>query len=340
MRHVLGLLIVFGLVLTAVEAPGGTYRWVDKNGNVTYSDQPPPPGQTAPASGAVTPSRPASPNATVPPRRPVHPAAEELLELAGLRDQMSAAALQAREQIHQSLGQLEPRDLRGVEAVTAQTLGPERIFADVVGEFSQLVDDTKVPAVRAWYLSPLARQITDLEVRVSSLPDRERKLTAFIAEWRVKPPTPARVALIQRLDAASGATELAVDMVVGVTQAIVRVADPHLPPERRLKPGQLEAQARQIRLYALEPLRHGNAVGMLYCYRDLADHDLARYAHFLETEAGAWFGSAVRWSLVRVLSAAVERTATDLVRVVPPQRWGAPGSVKRLPLSPAPEQRL
>jgi len=332
-RHVLAVLIVLALVLVALPAAGRIYRWVDKNGNVRYSDQPPQADQMAPPSA---PSVPSAPPAS---RRPAHPAAGELLDLSGLKDQTSAAALQVRDHVHQSLGHLEPRDLKSVQAVTAQTLGPERIFADIVGEFSQLVDDTKVTAVRAWYVSSLGRQITDLETQAASLQDRQRKLTAFVAEWQVKPPAPTRVALIQRLDAASGATELAVEVIVGITQAIVRVADPHLPADNRLKPGQLEAQARQIRLYTLETLRQSNAVAMLYCYRDVPDQDLARYIQFLETEAGAWFGGAVRRSLVQAFSAAVERTATDLVRVVPPQRWGGPGAFKKPPLPPA-DKRL
>jgi hypothetical protein len=333
MRHVLGVLIVLGLVIPSVAVAGGTYRWVDKNGHVTYSDQPPPAGQTAAPSEASTSSAPPAPG------RLVHPAASELLELSGLKEQMNAVVLQARDQIHQSVGHLEPRDLKGVQAVTERTLGPEQVFADIVGELSQLMDDTKIGAVRTWFGSPLGRQLTDLEIRASSSPDRQRRLTAFVAEWQVKPPTPARVALIQRLDAASGTTELTIDTIVGITQAVVRVADPHLAPDRRLKPGQLEAQARQIRLYTLETLRQSNAVAMLYCYRDVQDQDLARYIQFLETEAGAWFGGAVRRSIVHALSAAVERTATNLVRVVPPQRWGGPGAFKKPPLPPA-DKRL
>jgi Domain of unknown function (DUF4124)/Uncharacterized protein conserved in bacteria (DUF2059) len=334
MRRVLVVLIALGLVVPALPAAARTYRWVDKSGQVIYSDHPPQADEMAPPS--ETPA--SSPSASIGPRRPVHPSASELLEFSGLKEHMKVAAVQARQNVHQSLGHLEPRDLESVEAVTAQTLDPDRIFEVIVDEFSQTMDEAKIAEVRSWYRSPLGRKLTELEVRASA-EDRERQLAAFMAEWKVKPPAPERVALIQRLDAAGGATELSVDVVVGISQAIARVADPHLPPERRLRPGQLDAQARQIRLYTLEAFRQGNTVAMLYLYRDVADEDLARFVQFLETEAGAWYGNALRRSIVQGLAAAVERTATNLVRIVPPERWGGPGGFKK-PAPPPEEKQL
>jgi hypothetical protein len=327
----LGPVIVLGLVVAALPAAGGTYRWIDKNGQVVYSDRPPQPDEAAPEGTTPPAPRAAAPAA---PRRPVHQAASELIELCGLKDQVKAVALQARRHVQDNLGHLEPRDVKNVEAITARTLDPERLVRAIVDEFSQLIDDTKIADVRTWYRSPLGRKITELEVRASS-EDRQRQLAAFVAEWRVKPPAAARVAMIQRLDAASGTTELSVDMVVGITQAIVRVADPYLPPERRLKAGQLEAQARQIRLATLERFRQGNTVALLHLFRDVPDGELTSYIRFLETEAGAWLGGAVRRSMVEALAGAVAGTVTDLVRVVPPQRWGGPGAFKKPPLPPA-----
>src|SRR5205085_11057090 len=116
-------------------------------------------------------------------RRPIHPAASELIEVCGLKDQVKAITVQAREHVHQSLGHLEPRDLRSVEAVTARTLDPTRIVSSLVDELSQYMDDTKVPEVRSWYRSPVGRKLTELEVRAAS-EDRQRQLAAFVAEWR------------------------------------------------------------------------------------------------------------------------------------------------------------
>ncbi len=328
MRRTLAMLMVLGLVLPAVPAAARNYRWVDQSGNVRYSDQPPRLEEVAPSASIAT------PGAAPAPRYPVHPAVDELLEMSGLKRQMKTIALDAREQVHQSLGHLEPRDLKGVAAATARTLDPDIVYASVLDEFSQSMDDTKVAAVRLWYRSPLGRKLTEIEL-ASATPERQRELTAFVAEWQVKPPAPTRVALIQRLDAAAGATEMSVELIVGITQAVVRVADPYLPPERRLKPGQLDAQARQIRLATLEAFRQGNTVAMLYVYRNVEDQDLARYIQFLESEAGAWYGNTLRRSVVYALAAAVERTATDLVRVVPPHRWGGPGAFKKPALPPA-----
>jgi hypothetical protein len=85
--------------------------------------------------------------------RPLHPAARELVELSGLKDQMKGVTAQAREHVHRSVGHLEPRDVRSVDAVTARTLDADLIVGRIVEEFSRHVDDAKIADVRGWYRS-------------------------------------------------------------------------------------------------------------------------------------------------------------------------------------------
>ena len=163
---------------------------------------------------------------------------------------------------------------------------------------------------------------------------RERELAQFVARLRVEQLDPRRVELIQRLDAASGATETSLELLLAVAEAVLRVADPYLPAARRLKPGQLESQARQIRLHSHDMLRQANTLSMLYVYRSLEDGDLARYIQFLESEAGAWFGGAVRKATVSAFGAVVERAAHELLRTVPVERWGQGDTLRRVPSGP------
>jgi hypothetical protein len=326
--------VVIGVaVVVAGPAAARTYRWIDPNGNVMYTDHPPRPEDVGAPAG---PDRggPGTPGAAPGSHRPVHPGIDELLALSGLKGQMRGMAMQTRDHLQGNMGQLEPRDRKAVEAVTARALDPDLIYGRVLDEFSQHVDEARLAEAVAWFRSPLGRKLTELEVAFSTV-DRQREITQFVAQWRVSPPSRTRVALVQRLDAAAGATELSVELVVAISQAIVRVADPYLPPERRLKPGQLESQARQIRLQALEALRQGNTISMLYLYRNVEDTELARYIRFLESEAGAWYGNAVRRAVTSSLGVTVERTAGELVRIVPPQRWGGPGAFKKPALPPA-----
>lgn len=328
------MLVGLTMVLTASASPAlaKNYRWVDRHGNVTYADRPP---QSEEA--ATLPPQPGAPPGSQP-RRPVHPTADELLEVSGVKRQVPGIAERARANMVQGMEPLGANDKSAVDRVSGQGFRPEALYGLIKEEFSQHVDDTKVKDVLGWYRTPLARRLTELEVAFTTSTNRERELSQFVARLRVEQPDPRRVALIQRLDAASGATETSLELIMAVAQAIMRVADPYLPAPRRLKPGQLESQARQIRLQSQELLRHANTISMLYVYRSLEDGDISRYIEFLESEAGSWFGGAVRKATVTAFAAVIGRTANELVRTVPVERWGQGGSLKQLP--PASGERL
>ena len=62
-------------------------------------------------------------------------------------------------------------------------------------------------------------------------------------------------------------------------------------------------------------------MSMLYTYQTLNDEELSQYVRFSGSEAGRWYNTAMRKSLVAALGKAVEQTAAELVRAVPLERW-------------------
>lgn len=333
MTRKLVVLVGLAALLGASTSPAlaKTYRWVDRHGNVTYADRPPQSDEAAP------PAEPQAPTGSQP-RRPVHPLSDELLEASGLKRQVPGIAERARANLVQGMEPLGANDKSAVDRVSGQAFRSDVLYGLIREEFSQHVDDSKVKEVLDWYRTPLARRLTELEVTFTTSTSRERELAQFAARLRVEQLDPRRVELIQRLDAASGATETSVELLMAVAQAVLRVADPYLPANRRLKPGQLESEARQIRLQSQELLRQANILSMLYVYRSLEDGDIARYIQFLESEAGSWFGGAARKAMVTAFGAVVERTTHDLVRTVPVERWGQGDSFRKVPSAPG--QRL
>jgi len=98
----------------------------------------------------------------------------------------------------------------------------------------------------------------------------------------------------------------------------------------------MDSQARQIRLRMQESLRRANIVTMLFLYQGVTDDELRRYIEFLESEAGAWYGTAARQAIVGAIASTVEGTAGELVRVVPPERWVGAGVTR----PPVPTEKL
>jgi len=60
---------------------------------------------------------------------------------------------------------------------------------------------------------------------------------------------------------------------------------------------------------------------MLYVYAPLSDDELGQYVDFLASPPGRWYGRAAHAALLHVVREVADRTALDVVRAVPPQRW-------------------
>ena len=314
MRGPIAVLFVLALLLPAASGSAGSYRWVDRDGNVTHSDRPPRPEDVAPEG---------------------HPSVERLLDATGLKHQARLVAFQTRETLHGNLGGQDAADRERVGAITGRHLHPDAFYGLLRSEFSRHVDEARLNETLAWYGTPIGRRVAVAEVRHYAS-DHRRELEEFIAGLVANRPSPARLALLGRLDAAAGATEGSLDLFVAINRSILRVVAPFLPVGQRLGAGQLESQARQIRLHLQEALKQLNLVTMLFLYQGLTDDELRGYIEFMESEAGAWYGAAARRAIVATVATAVERTAAELVRVVPPERWVGGGLTR----PPVPSEKL
>ena len=206
-RRALTAVIALGVLFTALAASAGPYRSVDANGNVIYSDQPPRPEDLAhpAAPGTPTGSAPAAASAVSSPPA-FHPSVELLLDATGLKHQARLVALQTRETLRGNLGNLDVDQRRRVDAITDRDFHPDTFYGVLRSEFSRHVNEPRLNEVLAWYATPVGRRVAAAEVRYYAS-DRRREMEEFVAGLVKNRPAPIRVALLQRLDAASGATE-------------------------------------------------------------------------------------------------------------------------------------
>src|SRR5262245_7691452 len=331
----LAAVIVIGLILASVSASGGANRWVDRRGNVIYSDRPPRPEEVGREGDRADPGV-AAPSAAVPPSlRPFDPSVERLLDATGLKHQARLVAFQTRGILYGNLGALDAEHRRRVDAITDRYFHPDNLYTLLRSELSRYVNEARLNEVLAWYGTPVGRRVATAEVRFYAS-DRRREVEGYVAGLVNNKPSPLRLALMQRLDAATGATEGSLDLFVAINRSIIRVVEPLMPADRRLGSGQLESQARQIRLRMQESLKQVNIVTMLFLYQGVTDDELRRYIEFMESEAGAWYGTAARQAIVAAITSSVERTAGELVRVVPPERWVGGGLTR----PPVPSEKL
>ena len=333
-------------------APSGaqTYRWVDDQGNVTYSNRPPQPREVGPPTQESTPApesepatqeaKPAVPETKAPdlktplpkmldakatvPAAPIPKAGptkvDELLELSGLRVQLAGLLGRVALDLRPPPGQMSAAEMATIDRILAQSLRPEAIYGAVRDAFRPLVDRPNLEAAAAWLRTPAARKIVALEIAASE-PSAEPKVAEYTAAIKSNPPPARRLELVQRLDWVTGAHETSADLVAAIARGLSTAVSAAGPPENRLRPGQIEDRAAQVRARAQESLREVRTMSMLYTYQTLEDDELAEYVRFSGSDAGRWYSTALRKALVGSIGKVVEQTATELVRAVPLERW-------------------
>ena len=336
-RTAVVLLLGVALALAPATIDAGTYRSVDEQGNVTYSDRPPQPEETRAPAPEATPvpevkapdARPAlgpkarDVKASAPPTaiaRTGPTKVDELLELSGARAQLVGLLSGLAGELRPASGHMSAKDRVSVDRILRQALRHEAVYALVRDAFLLHVDRTNLEATAVWLRSPLARKIVALEI-ASSEPGTEQKVATYAATIKTSPPTDRRVELLQRLDWARAATEISADLVAAASRGITMAVSAAGPAEQQLRPGQIEDRVARVRARANGALREAHMASTLYAYRGLEDEELAAYVLFSASDAGRWYNSATRKAMVSALGRAVEQTAAELVRAVPLDRW-------------------
>lgn len=347
----LRIFLVLGVVMAL--PPGtisaGSYTWVDEKGNVTYSDRPPQPAESpatvsvgaAPLDLKTLDARPVAPLPEQELRKLLPPAViprsgptrvDDLLELSGIRAQLVGLVRGLAKEMRPAPGNMSARDQASVDRVLSRSLRHETVYALLREAFIPQVDRTSLEATAAWLRSPLARRITALEI-ASSEPGTDRKVADYAAELKANRPSNRRLELIQRLDWATGASEISADLFVTVSRGVAQAISAAGPPERRLRPGQIDERVAEVRARISDPIRDAHITATLYAYRDLTDDELTTYVLFSSSDAGRWYNVAIHKALVSAVGRAIEQTTTELVRAVPVERWAravqpAPKAVK------------
>jgi hypothetical protein len=330
--------ILVVIVALAVPAHAGVYRWVDGDA-IVYSDQPPPdgivltemPGRTAFAvvtAPDVPDAAPApeiaatasSAESNLPAVSTAPATVDEILELAGMRAQLPAMATALGSEYLPRPGQLGERDGARVAQIVGRQFVPERMYTAIRDDMRRHVDAKQLDGMAAWFRSGLGRKVTALEIAASK-PEAAPKLAAFAAALKTSPARPARLELVQRLEWVTGASQETTDLALAVAGSLARAAGAAAPVERRARVGLIERAVEDMRGQMAPTIAEGVLAQMLYVYDPLTDAELKAYADFLASPPGRVYGRVAHAALLRVVREVADRTAVEIVRAVPPQRW-------------------
>lgn len=222
--------------------------------------------------------------------------AKELMKLSGLDQQIRQIPRQVLAGFDRDGKKLPPQRyaaLRRVlsQAYNAQTL-EQHVYKRVHGELtSELATKTL-----GWLRTDLARKITKLEERAST-PQAIQQMQGFAKKLESSPPSQQRLGLARRIDLATDATELMLDITESSTFGPAMALDATLPPDQRQGEARLRVQMERQRPILREAYQQLSMVNALFTYQSLSDAELERYVDFLESEVGTQYTTLANTAL-------------------------------------------
>jgi hypothetical protein len=283
-------------------AAATSYRWVDADGVVHYSDRPPagdpaagpasrPGGAQRPDAESPSPLDAWSPRGGPRGPSPAEQMAQELIDRSGLDvalGRISEAGRHALDTTHWRIRH-DPR----ARAAVAEAFEPHELRRAAARHLARRLDRSRGEAALAWLRSPLARRLLEMENAAAGADAAEAR-SKFVDALPVAPPPPARLALMHRLDRALELSASALELIEAMEDTVTRATGPLIGR----RPGRRDHAHRAWRD---ERARMQAMASALFTYRTLPDAELARYVAFAESPTGRWLAAMQRGALLAAL---------------------------------------
>lgn len=238
---------------------------------------------------------------------------KEALELAGVKNQIQQIPVLIQDQIAKRQGETDPKAQATISKIMTEAYQAQEIYQVIENSFKYHFDQKRLSAALEWLRSPLGKKVSGLELKVND-PGRIQELQKFSARLKEKPATKERMALVQRLDDAAGATQFSLHMNLAGFRSLAKAVDATLPPAKRLQEGQLEKLADEMKAKLQGPLRENTLTSFLFTYRSLSDNELKQYVGFAETDHGRWFHRVLTEGFLQAMTAAGEKAFQQIAK--------------------------
>jgi hypothetical protein len=185
-----------------------------------------------------------------------------------------------------------------------QSFDSEKIRSKVHAALVRSLDPPLIQQVMRWFETPLGRKITALE-HAASAPEAFKEIQNFADQLKSDPPRASRLALVERLDIASGASEKAAEIRILSFLATFTAMNQVKPEDQRIDTQGLRREVEARREEILSHNKMMTKVGFLYSYRSLSDADLERYVSFSESEPAKTYDDQTYEALKAALLGAI-----------------------------------
>ncbi len=139
-----------------------------------------------------------------------------------------------------------------------------------------------VLSVVQWYRSSLGRKLLRLENEANN-PDNQPARDLFVKNLLNAPPNEKRIFLIERVERSSSITESGKALYLGYVKLMY-------PFNKKIQGKRVGKMLRILKESITEPMREIVLRSLLFSFKDIKDKELEKYAEFLNSRAGRWFG--------------------------------------------------
>ena len=237
---------------------------------------------------------------------------EDLLLASGLKQQLSQLPQKLMAGVRQSGKQQTNASaavLKAIEHAAAQSFSAQEFHDQVSAGLKKNFDQKRVQALLKDYSTPAARRMIEQEQALTS-PEELAQFTRRAAAAR---PSPQRTSLVKRIDSATRASDLAIDVAFASMKRVALGAVGAGAQESAAVDKAIEKQ----RASATDNIRNATLLNLAFGYRNASDAELEEYAKFYETENSKWFSGIVYTSLLEQVQSASAQAG---------ERSGAPAS--------------
>lgn len=267
------------------------------------------------ADEAAPPPAPAKPQAAVAPKPPPKAATPAGSEQA--RDKLVADVLVASG-LKQELELLPERLLAGVRQSGKQRTKTSPAVSDAIeaavnesftaGGFENRVsaalkkdfEQKRLQALLQDFSTPAAKTMIEL-ARAEQSP---KEFAAYARSAAARRPAPERAALIRRIDAATRASDLAVETAFASMKALAMGLVGAGAGAGAGKADAVDKEIERQRAATTRKIRDATLLNLAFSFRDASDADLEKYAGIYETQNSKWFHGLVYAAVLDEVQAA------------------------------------
>ena len=269
-----------------------------------FAEQAPPPPapkkpQAVTATKAPAPAKAAAPADTGQARDKL---IEEVLVATGLKQQLNQLPARLVAGVRQSdrqQTQASAATVKAIEDAVAKSFTADGFKGQVSADLIDNFDQKRMQVLLKDFSTPAAKSMTERE-RASPSPEA---LAQFARSPAATKPSPQRAGLIKRIDAATRASDLAVETAfVSMKELSLGIAGANAR-----KAAAIEKSIENQRAAATKKIRDATLLNLAFSFRDASDADLGKYAAIYEAENSKWFYGLVYASLLKE----VKRASTE-----------------------------